>query len=68
MQLIVGIIMVLVGFWAISPDEVTLSTYRGVVLLVVRVGAALLRGIRDIVIGFRLRSAHKRLEDPKAAV
>jgi uncharacterized membrane protein HdeD (DUF308 family) len=68
MQLIVGIIMVLVGFWAISPDDVTLSTYRGVVLLVVWVGAvALLRGIGDIVIGFRLRSAHKKLEDPTAA-
>jgi uncharacterized membrane protein HdeD (DUF308 family) len=67
MQLVAGIIMVLLGFWAISPDDATLSTYRGSVLLVVWVGfAALFRGISDIIIGFRLHSAHKALETPAA--
>jgi len=65
LQLVSGIIMIALGFWAISPDDRTVATYRGVVLVVVWVGfAALLRGISDIVIGFRLRSAHKRLETP----
>ena len=64
MQLISGIIMVLLGFWAISPDESTVSTYRGAVLLVVWIGvAALFRGISDIIVGFRLRSAHRDLEN-----
>jgi uncharacterized membrane protein HdeD (DUF308 family) len=63
LQLISGIIMIGLGFWAISPDDRSVATYRGVVLLVVWVGfAAVLRGISDIVIGFRLRSAHKRLD------
>jgi uncharacterized membrane protein HdeD (DUF308 family) len=63
LQLISGIIMIALGFWAISPDDRTVATYRGVVLVVVWVGfAALLRCISDIVVGFRLRSAHKRLE------
>ena len=62
MQLISGIIMVLLGFWAISPDNATVATYRGAVLLVVWIGvAALFRGISDIIVGFRLRSAHKAL-------
>ncbi len=60
MQLISGIIMVLLGFWAISPDNATVATYRGAVLLVVWVGvAALFRGISDIIVGFRLRSVHR---------
>jgi uncharacterized membrane protein HdeD (DUF308 family) len=64
MQLISGIIMVLLGFWAISPDDATVSTYRGSVLLVVWIGvAALFRGISDIIVGFRLRSAHRDLEN-----
>jgi uncharacterized membrane protein HdeD (DUF308 family) len=68
MQLISGIIMVLVGFWAISPDDATVSTYRGAVLLVVWIGvAALFRGISDIIVGFRLRSAHHDLEAPAAS-
>jgi Short repeat of unknown function (DUF308) len=63
MQLISGIIMVLLGFWAISPDNATVSTYRGAVLLVVWIGVtALFRGISDIIVGFRLRSAHRELE------
>jgi uncharacterized membrane protein HdeD (DUF308 family) len=67
-QLITGIIMVLLGFWAISPDNETVSTYRGAVLLVVWIGvAALFRGISDIIVGFRLRSVHKGLEAPTAA-
>jgi Fasciclin domain/Short repeat of unknown function (DUF308) len=40
MQLISGIIMVLLGFWAISPDDATVASYRGSVLLVVWVGVA----------------------------
>jgi uncharacterized membrane protein HdeD (DUF308 family) len=67
-KLITGIIMVLLGFWAISPDAETVSTYRGAVLLVVWIGvAALFRGISDIIVGFRLRSVHKGLEAPTAA-
>jgi uncharacterized membrane protein HdeD (DUF308 family) len=63
MQLISGIIMVLLGFWAIAPDDATVSTYRGAVLLAVWIGvAALFRGISDIVTGFRLRSVHRDLE------
>ena len=63
MQLIAGLFMVAIGFWAISPDSATVSSYRGVVLLVVWIGAAaLIRGISDVVVGFRLHSAGKRLE------
>jgi uncharacterized membrane protein HdeD (DUF308 family) len=62
MQLISGTIMVLLGFWAISPDAATVANYRGAVLLVVWIGiAALFRGISDIIVGFRLRSAHREL-------
>jgi uncharacterized membrane protein HdeD (DUF308 family) len=68
LQLITGIIMVLLGFWAIAPDDATVSTYRGSVLLVVWVGfAALFRGISDLIIGFRLHSAHKALDAPSPA-
>ena len=68
MQLISGIIMVLLGFWAISPDNATVATYRGAVLLVVWIGvAALFRGISDIIVGFRLRSVHRELEAPAAS-
>jgi Short repeat of unknown function (DUF308) len=64
MQLISGIIMVLLGFWAISPDATTVSNYRGAVLLVVWIGVtALFRGVSDIILGFRLRSAHHELEN-----
>jgi hypothetical protein len=60
--------MVLIGFWAIAPDDATVSTYRGSVLLVVWVGfAALFRGISDLIIGFRLHSAHKALDTPNPA-
>jgi uncharacterized membrane protein HdeD (DUF308 family) len=66
-QLITGIIMILLGFWAISPDAQTVSTYRGSVLLVVWIGvAALFRGISDIIVGFRLRSARAQLEGATA--
>jgi uncharacterized membrane protein HdeD (DUF308 family) len=55
--------MVLLGFWAISPDNATVSTYRGAVLLAVWIGvAALFRGISDIILGFRLRSVQRELE------
>jgi uncharacterized membrane protein HdeD (DUF308 family) len=65
MQLISGTVMVLLGFWAISPDDATVSTYRGAVLLAVWIGvAALFRGISDVIVGFRLRSAHRELEGP----
>jgi uncharacterized membrane protein HdeD (DUF308 family) len=68
MQLISGIIMVLLGFWAISPDAATVSTYRGAVLLVVWIGvAALFRGVSDIIVGFRLRSAHQDLKASTAS-
>jgi uncharacterized membrane protein HdeD (DUF308 family) len=68
MQIVSGIIMVLLGFWAISPDNATVSTYRGAVLLVVWIGvAALFRGISDIIVGFRLRSAAEELEAPAAS-
>jgi uncharacterized membrane protein HdeD (DUF308 family) len=67
MQLISGTVMVLLGFWAISPDNATVATYRGSVLLVVWIGVtALFRGISDIVVGFRLRSVHRELEAPVA--
>lgn len=67
-QLVTGILMVLLGFWAISPDAQTVSNYRGAVLLVVWIGvAALFRGISDIVTGFRLRSAREELEGPAPA-
>ena len=67
-QLVTGIIMVLLGFWAISPDAQTVSTYRGSVLLVVWIGvAALFRGISDTIVGFRLRSTRADLEGPAPA-
>ena len=63
MQLISGIIMVLLGFWAIAPDDSTVANYRGAVLLAVWIGvAALFRGISDIIVGFRLRSVQRELE------
>ena len=62
LQLIAGIAMMLLGLWAIAPDNQTVSTWRGTVLLVFWVGiAALMRGISDIIVGFRVRSAHKAL-------
>lgn len=68
MQLVSGTVMVLLGFWAISPDDATVSTYRGSVLLAVWIGvAALFRGISDIIVGFRLRSAHRALDDLAAS-
>ena len=68
MQLVSGIIMVLLGFWAISPDNATVATYRGAVLLVVWIGvAALFRGISDIIVGFRLRSVQREFEAPAAS-
>jgi uncharacterized membrane protein HdeD (DUF308 family) len=62
LTLITGILAIIIGFWAISPDATTVANYRGVVLVVVWVGAAaILRGISDIIVGFRLHSAHKDL-------
>ena len=67
LQLIAGIAMMLLGLWAIAPDNQTVSTWRGTVLLVFWVGiAALMRGISDIIVGFRVRSAHKALTKPAA--
>jgi uncharacterized membrane protein HdeD (DUF308 family) len=69
LQLIVGILMVIIGVWAISPDNQTVATWRGTVLLVFWVGiAALMRGISDIIIGFRLRSANRRVDKVAAAI
>lgn len=63
LQLIGGVAMVLLGLWAISPDDSTVSTWRSTVLLVFWVGiAALMRGISDIVLAFRLRSAREELQ------
>jgi uncharacterized membrane protein HdeD (DUF308 family) len=68
LQLLTGIAMVFIGFWAIAPDDATISTYRGSVLLVVWVGfAALFRGISDLIIGFRLHAANKALDAPSPA-
>ena len=62
LTLITGILAIIIGFWAISPDASTVANYRGVVLVVVWVGAAaILRGISDIIVGFRLHSARKDL-------
>jgi uncharacterized membrane protein HdeD (DUF308 family) len=62
LTLITGILAIIIGFWAISPDSATVANYRGVVLVVVWVGAAaILRGISDIIVGFRLHSARKDL-------
>jgi uncharacterized membrane protein HdeD (DUF308 family) len=62
LTLITGILAIIIGFWAISPDDATVANYRGVVLVVVWVGAAaILRGISDIIVGFRLHSARKDL-------
>jgi uncharacterized membrane protein HdeD (DUF308 family) len=62
LTLITGILAIIIGFWAISPDNATVANYRGVVLVVVWVGAAaILRGISDIIVGFRLHSARKDL-------
>jgi uncharacterized membrane protein HdeD (DUF308 family) len=62
LTLITGILAIIIGFWAISPDATTVANYRGVVLVVVWVGAAaILRGISDIIVGFRLHSARKDL-------
>ena len=62
LTLITGILAIVIGFWAISPDATTVANYRGVVLVVVWVGAAaILRGITDIIVGFRMRSARKDL-------
>src|SRR5262245_44765887 len=41
-QLISGVIMVGIGFWAISPDDTMVSSYRGAVLLVVWIAVAAL--------------------------
>jgi len=62
LTLITGLLAIIIGFWAISPDNATVANYRGVVLVVVWVGAAaILRGISDIIVGFRLHSARKDL-------
>lgn len=59
-QLIVGIIELLVGFWASGPGFETWG--RQVVLLVVFTGfMALARGITEIIFAFKLRSAGKNL-------
>jgi uncharacterized membrane protein HdeD (DUF308 family) len=56
LQLVVGIVEVLIGFWAAGYYG------RSVVLLVAWVGiAALVRGITEIVFAFKLRSAGKEL-------
>lgn len=57
LTLILGIVQILIAFWAIG------YTGREIVLLVVWVGAAaLVRGIMNIVLAFSLRGARKRLK------
>jgi len=57
--LIAGILQIVIGFWAIGYEG------RSIALLVVWVGAyALVKGIMDIVLAFRLRSAGKNLPRP----
>jgi len=56
LQLVVGIVEVLIGFWAAGYYG------RSVVLLVAWVGiAALVRGITEIIFAFKLRSLHRAL-------
>jgi uncharacterized membrane protein HdeD (DUF308 family) len=56
LQLILGIVQVLIGFWAVG------YTGRSIALLVIWVGAsALARGISSIFIGFGLHSAGKEV-------
>lgn len=56
LQLILGIVEVLIGFWAVGYNG------RSVALLVIWVGAsALARGISSIVLGFGLHSTGKEL-------
>ena len=56
LQLILGVVEVLIGFWAVG------YTGRSVALLVIWVGAsALARGISSIVLGFGLHSTGKEL-------
>ncbi len=56
LQLILGVVEVLIGFWAVG------YTGRSVALLVIWVGAsALARGISSIVLGFGLHNTGKEL-------
>jgi uncharacterized membrane protein HdeD (DUF308 family) len=56
LQLILGIVEVLIGFWAVGYSG------RSIALLVIWVGAsALARGISSIVLGFSLHSTGKEL-------
>jgi uncharacterized membrane protein HdeD (DUF308 family) len=60
LQLIVGILELIIGFWASGPGYETYG--RQVVLLVVFVGfLAMARGITEIIFAFKLRSAGKKL-------
>ena len=62
LQLVVGIVEVLIGFWAAGYYG------RSVVLLVAWVGiSALMRGITEIVFAFKLRSAGKAVGGGYAA-
>jgi uncharacterized membrane protein HdeD (DUF308 family) len=54
LQLVIGIVEILLGFWAAAYFG------RSVILLVAWVGAtALLRGITEIILAFKLRSARR---------
>jgi uncharacterized membrane protein HdeD (DUF308 family) len=56
LQLVAGIIEVLIGFWAAGYYG------RSVVLLVAWVGiAALIRGVTEIILAFKLRNLHQDL-------
>ena len=62
LQLISGVIMVLLGFWASGPGFEEYG--RRVVLLVIWVGlGCLFRGITEIVFAFKLNGIQNRLED-----
>lgn len=56
LRLVLGIVQIVIGFWAIG------YVGRSIAVLVIWVGAyALAKGITDIVLAFKLRSAGKRL-------
>ena len=61
--LVAGILQIVIGFWAIGYEG------RSIALLVVWIGAyALVKGIMDIVLAFKLRSAGKHLGKVTPAV
>jgi uncharacterized membrane protein HdeD (DUF308 family) len=57
LTLVCGVLELLIGFWAIGYQG------RSIALLVVWIGAyALVKGVTDIFLAFKLRRAGKRLD------